>query len=533
MERFDFRQLFILDLANNHQGDVNHGLRIIKSVGHVVKQIGGRAALKFQFRQLDTFIHPDYRNREDFKHIPRFISTQLRKDDFARLTEEVRNQGMTTMCTPFDEPSVEMILELGIEIIKVASCSATDWPLLECIAMVNRPIVVSTAGLLLHQIDRIVSFFKKKRVDFAIMHCVAIYPTPAEKLNLNYIGILKNRYPDVPIGFSTHEDPNNFSAVRIACAKGAELFERHIGIQTDKYKLNAYSSTPEQIAQWMRAYYETIDMCGGDERAPAHPDELNSLHSLMRGVFAEKKIKKGQRINRQQVFFAMPLLEDKLPSSEWFEGMIANRNYMPRDPLDASMASLETLPEDLIYQIMLQVQGMLNNAKIFIGQRSSVEISHHYGLERFREYGCVTVNCINRTYCKKLLIQLPRQKHPYHYHKKKEETFQLISGDLELVLDGKLFRLDPGDTVLVQPNQWHKFHTLHGAIVEEVSTTHYNNDSFYQDQRIAMIPREQRKTTIPNWGTTIANRCEYTRIISIPMKKRKATLANWEIVNQS
>ena len=49
------------------------------------------------------------------------------------------------------------------------------------------------------------------------------------------------------------------------------------------------------------------------------------------------------------------------------------------------------------------------------------------------------------------------------------------------------------------PGQWHKFHTLDGAIVEEVSTTHYNNDSFYQDEQIAKIPREQRKTPISNW----------------------------------
>jgi N-acetylneuraminate synthase len=99
-----------------------------------------------------------------------------------------------------------------------------------------------------------------------------------------------------------------------------------------------------------------------------------------------------------------------------------------------------------------------------------------------------------------LVIQLPRQKHPYHFHKQKEETFQLLYGDLEVELDGKRIKPQVGDTILVKPGEWHKFHTLDGAIFEEVSTTHFNNDSFYEDERIARLPREERKTSIANWN---------------------------------
>ena len=160
-------------------------------------------------------------------------------------------------------------------------------------------------------------------------------------------------------------------------------------------------------------------------------------------------------------------------------------------------------PNDMVYSIILQVKGMLNNARIFVGKDSSIEISHHYGLERFREFGAVIVSCINREYCKKLIIQLPRQKHPYHYHKRKEETFQLLCGDLELELDGRKSKLCLGDTVLIKPNQWHKFHTLDGVVFEEVSTTHHNDDSIYEDERIARLPRNERKTQITNWEAVI------------------------------
>ena len=146
------------------------------------------------------------------------------------------------------------------------------------------------------------------------------------------------------------------------------------------------------------------------------------------------------------------------------------------------------------------MKGLLNQARVAVGADSEVEISHHYGLARFREFGAVIVTCINREYCKKLLVMLPRQKHPYHYHKKKEETFQLLFGDLEIEADGYATKMVPGDTFLVEPGTWHKFHTLDGAIVEEVSTTHFTNDSFYEDEKISRLDLQQRTTRIPTLG---------------------------------
>lgn len=504
LKEFSFNDLFIFDMANNHQGDLRHGLQIIAAFGDVAREAGVRAALKFQFRQLDTFIHPDFRDRSDLKHIPRFMQTALSAEDFRTMADAVRRSGMITMCTPFDEGSVDVLLDLDIEVIKIASCSAGDRPLLERVAEINKPVIVSTAGLSINNIDRLVSFLEYKGVRFALMHCVALYPTPNDALNLNQITFLRSRYPNIPVGFSTHEEPSNMNAVRVACAKGARLFERHVGLETDRYRLNAYSSLPRQIRDWIGAYQETAAALGGEERAPAAPAEIESLRSLMRGVYAKREIPSGTPIGRDDVFFAMPLQQGQLVSGAWFFGMVADREYSAGQALDEGLANYDLSDEERIFRIMLQVKGMLNNARIFVGRESSIEISHHYGLERFREFGCVIVNCINRAYCKKLIIQLPRQKHPYHYHAKKEESFQLLYGDLEVELEGHRYKLSPGDTFLVQPMQWHKFHTLDGAVFEEVSTTHYNDDSFYEDERIAKFPRARRKTAIPNWESAMA-----------------------------
>ena len=503
MREFNLEGLFVFDMANNHQGDVEHGLNIIRAMGEVAEKTGVRGALKFQFRHIDTFIHPDYMDEKDIPHIPRFVSTRLSDDNYKLLTKEVKKQGLITICTPFDEESVELILDLDIELIKVASCSADDHPLLEKIVGTNRPVIVSTAGLMLSQIDRLVSFLNYRSVIFALMHCVALYPTPEDKLRLNQIELLKNRFPDVTIGFSTHENPDNYSAIKIAFAKGARLFERHVGIKNSEYNLNKYSSLPDQIANWIKAYHRAVDTCGGEEYAPAFPDETSSLNSLKRGVFVKKDIKKGEVIQREDVFFAMPLLEGQLCSADWNDAIIADSDYSQNEPINIGSFCIKMSPNDMVYSIILQVKGMLNNARIFVGKDSSIEISHHYGLERFREFGAVIVSCINREYCKKLIIQLPRQKHPYHYHKKKEETFQLLCGDLELELDGKKSKLCLGDTVLIKPNQWHKFHTLDGVVFEEVSTTHHNDDSIYEDERIARLPRNERKTQITNWEAVI------------------------------
>ena len=473
------------------------------NAGEVAQGCGVRAALKFQFRDLDTFVHPAHQQNSNNKHIPRFLSTRLNEADFGVLAEEVRRAGMITMATPFDEASVDWIDRLDIELIKIASCSAADHPLLQRIVQSHKPIVASTAGLDGQSLDHLASLLEHHSRSFAIMHCVAIYPTPSDQLKLSQIDFLRTRYPGVPIGFSTHESPEALTPIVAAVAKGATLFERHVGIGTDKYKLNAYSSTPAQLQSWFEAWRAAVAMCGGSRRSPARPDEMESLTSLKRGVFAKRPLQAGEELNRSNVYFAMPLSAGQLDTSGWQKGLRADRSYDKDETISDRLVGQGDDHDDIIYQIILQVRGMFNKARIMFGRDSKIEISHHYGLERFREFGAVIVDCVNRGYCKKLIAVLPRQKHPYHYHKQKEETFQLLNGDLEVEVDGKQIALRPGDTILVQPGCWHKFQSLNGAIFEEISTTHYNNDSYYEDQRIARLPREVRKTELPNWEAAI------------------------------
>ncbi len=498
---FDFKNLFIFEMANNHQGDVQHGLKIIDELGKISKKMGIRGAIKFQLRDLDTFIHPAHKKGSNNKHVPRFLSTRLSQAEFQKLVDAARDAGLLIMATPFDEKSVDLLEALHIDIVKVASCSALDWPLLERIAETNRPVIVSTAGVALHDVDRVVAFFQHRGVPFALMHCVALYPTPSEKLNLGRIEMFAKRYPDVPVGYSTHEDPKDTNAVRVAYAKGARIFEKHVALPTDQYSVNKYSATPVQLIKWIEAWQETAAMLSGDSTMTAGPEETQSLRELMRGVFVKKAVKKGGALSRNNIYFAMPASSGQLVSGEWKESMVADRSYKAHEAVSADVInSYRVSKNELVASFVRRIKGMLAEANIAVGAAPEVELSHHYGRERFLEYGTAIISCINREYCKKVLLQLPNQYHPAHYHKKKEESFQVLSGELVVELEKKRKILYPGDVLVVPRGTWHSFWTDTGAIFEEVSTTHFNDDSFYADKTINKVPRDERKTQLVNWG---------------------------------
>ena len=129
-QKFDFNDLFVFELANNHQGSVAHGKKIIDAMTLIAKKHNLKAAIKFQFRDLDTFIHSKHLKKTDNKHVPRFLSTALSDKQFKELIEYAQRAEFIIIVTPFDEPSVALAEKLSADILKVASSSAKDWPLL-------------------------------------------------------------------------------------------------------------------------------------------------------------------------------------------------------------------------------------------------------------------------------------------------------------------------------------------------------------------------------------------------------------------
>jgi sialic acid synthase SpsE/mannose-6-phosphate isomerase-like protein (cupin superfamily) len=500
------KKLFIFEFANNHMGDFKHGLHMIREYAKVINNFRALTnnnnfefAIKFQFRDIDTFIHPDFKHRKELKYVRRFSETRLTHNNFHSLKEVAENEGFKTICTGFDEPSVELIGKMNFDYIKVASCSFTDWSLLKKIVDLDLPVIASTAGSKLEDVDSVVGFFKNRNKQLTIMHCVGQYPTKSSDLQLNQIDFLKKRYPEVEVGFSTHEEPDNYESIKIAIGKGAVVFEKHVAVVTEKYQKNAYSCTPEQINRWLLSANSAYEMCGvlGERYTPS-TKEISDLRQFRRGVFAKKQINKGDIIDEENTFYAWPPQDDQVLANDMsmFVGYIAQKSFNVNEPIYNSVTKKSDTKERLL-NIIKDVKTFLSQTGIVYPGRAKLEISHHYGIENFYKTGITMIPVINREYCKKYIIALPGQSHPEQYHKIKEETFIVLHGSVELYLNGELNLLKKGDVVTIKPNIRHMFKTNDGCVIEEISSTHYVEDSYYTDESIGK--NKNRKTLITHW----------------------------------
>lgn len=333
-----FDELFVLELANNHWGDLDRGLRIVKEFSTVVRYNDIRAAIKLQFRDVDNFIHGGFRDRTDIRYVKKTLETQLTRDEMATLVESVRRNNCIRMATPFDEASVDLCEDVGIEIIKIASSDITDWPLLERIAKARKPVIVSTGGASVRGMDAMVTFFENRHIPLAINHCVSLYPSEDADLELNQIDYLRQRYPGVTVGFSTHEYHDWSSSIMMAYAKGARTFERHIDIDTPDHPITPYCSTPEQIVEWFRAFHKAKEMCGGScsERRKLTAKETAYLDSLVRGVYAKRDLPAGHVLTEDDFYLAIPLQKGQLSCRELIGGDVLVTPVAQDEPITVS-----------------------------------------------------------------------------------------------------------------------------------------------------------------------------------------------------
>ena len=173
--------------------------------------------------------------------------------------------------------------------------------------------------------------------------------------------------------------------------------------------------------------------------------------------------------------------------------IFSKQNQKKDSPLKLSNIKItDTYSKVLI--IRDRIKSFLRNSGVILPKNPRLEISFHYGIDKFSKFGLTMINVINDKYCKKLLILLPGQKHPAQYHRIKKESFFILHGTVNVKINKKKILLKSGTLLTINPKEVHEFYSSKGAIIEELSTTSIKSDSYYIDDKINK--NKSRKTFI-------------------------------------
>jgi sialic acid synthase len=220
----------IAEVGQNHQGDLKMAREYIK-----IFSAAGADAIKFQTRDNkylfseSAYIKP-YESENAFA--PTYgahrESLELKIEDLHILRDDCKKYGVKFMSTPFDEPSLDVLINLDVDILKIASFDLGNLPFINRIAKANKPTVISIGGGNQTQIDSSIEVLRQHLQDdqIALLHCVSEYPCTHDVLGLNNIEILINKYPNIIIGLSDHY--NGILSGPLGFVKGARVFEKHV-----------------------------------------------------------------------------------------------------------------------------------------------------------------------------------------------------------------------------------------------------------------------------------------------------------------
>lgn len=267
--KFNNDNIFVIaEVGQNHQGDVNLALEYIKIFSEL-----GADAIKFQMRDIDFLFDEKALSRPYFSENS-FANTygehrkklELSLDDFKKIQQQCHNFKVKFMCTPFEENSLNQLINIGVEIIKISSFDLGNSPFLEKIAKTNLPIVMSTGGGDDDQIDKSISLIKQFNNNISILHCVSEYPCEYHKLGLEKIKILKEKYPDLVIGSSDHF--NGILSGPVAFLQGARVFEKHVTLNRSwKGTDHSFALEPDGFKKFIRDIKRTSKMLTQKEKS--------------------------------------------------------------------------------------------------------------------------------------------------------------------------------------------------------------------------------------------------------------------------
>lgn len=269
----------IAEIGLNHNGDVELAKQLID-----VAADAGADAVKFQKRT------PELATPEHMRDIPRetpwgtmsYLDYRRRvefdRDEYIEISDHALLRGLEWFASPWDEPSVAFLEELGVTAHKVASASLTDHSLLGALRDTGKTVILSTGMSTIEQIDAAIDVLGTERL--LLMHATSTYPMEPVEANLRMIPALRDRYPGVPVGYSGHERGLQISLAAVAL--GAVAVERHITLDRTMWGSDhAASLEPAGLHHLVRDI-RVIEAALGDGVKRVYPGELAPMAKLRR-----------------------------------------------------------------------------------------------------------------------------------------------------------------------------------------------------------------------------------------------------------
>ncbi len=283
----------IAEIGHNHQGSAEKARELFRAAKDC-----GVDAVKLQKRDNRTlftraFFESPYDNENSFG--PTYglhrEALELGRDEWVELARYAAELELTLIAAAFDPPSAEFLQELGVAVFKIASADIVNVPLLRQIAGYGKPIILSTGGAPIEDVDRAVETILPLNRQLCILQCTSAYPVDIAELNLRVITGMRDRYPDLVIGLSDHQDGISMSLV--AYMLGARVIEKHFTLShTLKGTDHAFSLMPEGMRKLVRDL-RRVPVALGDGVKRRYPSEEGPLRKMGKNLVADRALPAG------------------------------------------------------------------------------------------------------------------------------------------------------------------------------------------------------------------------------------------------
>ena len=329
----DFPPLVIAEIGINHNGSldmakelvdsaIRAGAEVIKHQTHVVEDEMAGAAKKVIPGNADISIYEIMEN------------SALNEKDETELKRYIEKQGAIFISTPFSRAAADRLERMGVQAYKIGSGECNNYPLIEYIAKLGKPIILSTGMNTIESIRPSVEIFRKYNVSYTLLHCTNLYPTPDKLIRLGGLEKLKEAFPDALVGLSDHSIDN--IACIAATALGAVVLERHFTDTMEREGPDIVCSMDEQAcADLIKNSRRVWDMSGG-EKEPAKEEKV-TIDFAYASVVSIMPIKKGEIFTEQNIWVKRPGTGDFLAKDyNKILGKVAAKNITTDNLLNKS-----------------------------------------------------------------------------------------------------------------------------------------------------------------------------------------------------